>query len=239
MAENRLLYLSRADVARVRLEMPTIIKLLEEAFREKGHGNVEMPPKPGIHTMPDAFIHAMPAFIPSLKSAGIKWVGGYPDNHKRGLPYITGLLILNDTETGIPYAVMDCSWITAYRTGAASGIAARYLARSNSETAGILACGVQGRTNLEALACLFPLKRVYAYDIVPAARKKYVTEMQARFEFEVIEAVDPKQAYAVGMPFVVEYSKCSASPGCTMPKIACAAMAASLKPCRISFSLPG
>jgi ornithine cyclodeaminase/alanine dehydrogenase len=189
-----LLYLSRADVEKVGLDMPTILRLLEEAFREKGRGKVEMPPKPGIHTMPDAFIHAMPAFIPSMKSAGIKWVGGYPENHKRGLPYITGLLILNDTETGIPCAVMDCSWITAYRTGAASGLAARHLARPDSETAGILACGVQGRTNLEALACLFRLKRMFAYDILPEARKKYVSEMRARFDFEVIEATEPRQA---------------------------------------------
>ena len=80
-----------------------------------------MPPKPGIHTMPDAFIHAMPAYIPSMRSAGIKWVSGYPENFKRGLPYITGLLILNDVETGIPYAVMDCTWITAMRTGRGLG----------------------------------------------------------------------------------------------------------------------
>ena len=96
MAEQQLLYLSRADVEAVALDMKTILKLLEEAFREKGQGKVEMPPKPGIHTMPDAFIHAMPAYIPSLRSAGIKWVSGYPDNFKRKLPYITGLLILND-----------------------------------------------------------------------------------------------------------------------------------------------
>src|SRR5512139_2179964 len=167
MADNEILYLSRADVEAVNLEMSTIIKLLEQAFMDKGHGKVEMPPKPGIHTMPDAFIHAMPAYIPSMRSAGIKWVSGYPENFKRGLPYITGLLILNDVETGIPYAVMDCTWITAMRTGAASALAARYLARRQSEVAGILACGVQGRTNLEALACLFPIKRAYAYDILP------------------------------------------------------------------------
>ena len=120
MSDNKILYLSRADVEAVNLDMATIIKLLEQAFIDKGHGKVEMPPKPGIHTMPDAFIHAMPAYIPSMKSAGIKWVSGYPENFRRGLPYITGLLILNDDETGIPYAVMDCTWITAYRTGAAS-----------------------------------------------------------------------------------------------------------------------
>jgi ornithine cyclodeaminase/alanine dehydrogenase len=174
--------------------MPTILRLLKEAFREKGQGKVEMPPKPGIHTMPDSFIHAMPAYIPSLKSAGIKWVSGYPENYKRGLPYITGLLILNDTETGIPLAVMDCTWITAMRTGAATGVSAKYLARPNSEVAGILACGVQGRTNLEALACLFPLKRVYAYDILPEAQEKYIAEMRAKFKFEIIGVKEPNQA---------------------------------------------
>jgi ornithine cyclodeaminase/alanine dehydrogenase len=189
-----LLYLSRADVENVGLEMKTVIDLLEKAFLEKGQGRVEMPPKPGIHTMPDAFIHAMPAYIPSMRSAGIKWVSGYPDNFKRGLPYISGLLILNDAETGIPYAVMDCTWITAYRTGAASGLAAKYLARPESETVGILACGVQGRTNLEALACLFPIKRVYAYDVLPKIQQKFIDEMRVKFGFEMIEVQEPRQA---------------------------------------------
>jgi alanine dehydrogenase len=89
---NQALYLSRADVEAVNLPMKTIISLLEQAFREKGAGKVEMPPKPGIHTMPDTFIHAMPASNPGMHSAGIKWVGGYPENPKRGLPFITGLL---------------------------------------------------------------------------------------------------------------------------------------------------
>ena len=161
MTNQKILYLSQADVTKVNLDMATVINLLETAFREKGAGKVEMPPKPGIHTMPDAFIHAMPAFIPALHSAGIKWVSGYPDNQKRDLPYITGLLILNDVETGIPYSVMDCSWITAYRTGAASALAARYLARPESKTVGILACGVQGRTNLEALTVHFSCSSVF------------------------------------------------------------------------------
>jgi ornithine cyclodeaminase/alanine dehydrogenase-like protein (mu-crystallin family) len=194
MTNQALLYLSRADVESVALDMPTIISLLEAAFKEKGHGRVEMPPKPGIHTRPDAFIHAMPAFIPALQSAGIKWVSGYPENYKRGLPYITGLLILNDAETGLPYAVMDCTWITAYRTGAASALAAKYLARQQSEVAGILACGVQGRTNLIALAALFPIKRVYAYDVLSEAQRHYVEDMSALLGVEVIGVDEPKQA---------------------------------------------
>jgi len=194
MNPQQLLYLSRADVESVGLGMTTIIGQLEAAFKEKGQGRVEMPPKPGIHTQPDAFIHAMPAYIPSLKSAGIKWVSGYPENFKRSLPYITGLLILNDDETGIPYAVMDCTWITAYRTGAASALSAKYLARKNSEVVGILACGVQGRTNLLAMAALFPVKRAYAYDVLPDAQRKYVEEMSAKTGLEIIGVDNPKKA---------------------------------------------
>jgi ornithine cyclodeaminase/alanine dehydrogenase-like protein (mu-crystallin family) len=194
MPKNELLYLSRADVESVGLGMRSIIDLLQQAFMDKGHGKVEMPPKPGIHTMPDAFIHAMPAFIPGMKAAGIKWVSGYPDNFKRGLPYISGLLILNDVETGIPYAVMDCAWITAYRTGAASALTAKYLARPESETVGILACGVQGRTNLEALACLFKIKKVLAYDVLPDVQSRYVTEMSRQLGLDIEGVEEPKQA---------------------------------------------
>jgi ornithine cyclodeaminase/alanine dehydrogenase-like protein (mu-crystallin family) len=194
MSEHQILYLSQSDVTKVNLDMATVINLLEAAFREKGAGKVEMPPKPGIHTMPDAFIHAMPAYIPSLHSAGIKWVSGYPENQKRDLPYITGLLILNDDETGIPYSVMDCAWITAYRTGAASALAAKYLARPESKTAGILACGVQGRTNLEALKVLFPIERVYAYDIHPDRQQRYAEEMSAKLNVEVVGVLEPRQA---------------------------------------------
>src|SRR5258708_37303988 len=90
---TKLLYLSQADVESVGLTMAQIIAALESAFREKGEGRVEMPPKIGIHTQPDAFIHSMPASIPAQKAAGMKWIAGYPRNSLRGLPYLTGLLI--------------------------------------------------------------------------------------------------------------------------------------------------
>ena len=174
----KMLYLSKADVEQVNLPMEEIIEALDEAFKEKGLGRVEMPPKPGIHTMPDAFIHAMPAFIPSLGSAGIKWVSGYPENYKRNLPYINGLLILNDPETGVPLSVMDCIWVTAMRTGAATAIAAKYMANEESTTLAILGCGVQGRTNLKALEIMMPnLKDVKAYDISEDAVNRYAEEM--------------------------------------------------------------
>ncbi len=194
MSSMKILYLSRQDVEKVALDMPTIIELLEKAFREKGEGKVELPPKPGIHTKPNAFIHAMPAYIPSLHAAGIKWVSGYPDNPPKGLPYISGLLILNDEENGIPYAVMDCTWITAYRTGAASALSAKYLARLDSKTLGILGCGVQARTHTLAMTTLFPIQRVYAYDIVPQAQENFLAEMSQKFpSVEFVGKSNPKE----------------------------------------------
>jgi ornithine cyclodeaminase/alanine dehydrogenase len=197
MSDTRLLYLSQADVHSVGVTMAEVIESLEIAFREKGQNRVEMPPKPGIHPGGgDNFIHAMPAYIPGLKSAGVKWVSGFPENSKRGLPYITGLLIYNDVETGLPLAVMDCVWITGMRTGAATAVAAKYLARPESTVAGVLGCGVQGRTNVEALNVLFPLERVMAYDVDTRAAQGYAEEVRARFGLEVVVADKPREAVA-------------------------------------------
>ncbi len=202
MSEHKLLYLSRADVEAVGVTMREIIDALEVAFHEHGLGHVEMPPKPGVHSRPDAFIHAMPAYIPALRAIGLKWVSGYPENPQKGLPYISGLLILNDDDTGLPLAVMDCTWITGMRTGAATALAAKYLARPDSETVGILGCGVQGRTNLEALKVLFPIKRVMAYDKKPENAVHYAQEMRARFDVEVTVVTEPREA-VVGCDIVV------------------------------------
>ncbi|MEI7987995.1 MAG: ornithine cyclodeaminase family protein [Chloroflexota bacterium] len=189
-----LIYLSRANVEKVALSMQDILLLIENAFREKAAGQVEMPPKPGIHPQANAFIHAMPAYIPALHAAGIKWVGSYPNNPQHGLPIISGLIILNDPETGIPCAVMDCTWITAYRTGAATALAAKHLADPKSEVVGIIACGVQGRTNLEALAALFPIRRVCAYDISREVLEQYVEDIRKQFDFEILPVDDPRKA---------------------------------------------
>lgn len=190
-----LLYLSRADVESVGITMAEIIASVEAVFLEKGKGLTEMPPKPGIHPgPPDSFIHAMPAYIPAMQSAGIKWVSAFPENRHRGLPYITGLLVLNDADTGLPLAVMDCVWITAMRTGAATALSARYLARSDSAVVGVLGCGVQGRTNVEALKVLFPLKQVIAYDTNEAAQNNYVRDIAGRLDLDVIKVKTPKEA---------------------------------------------
>jgi ornithine cyclodeaminase/alanine dehydrogenase-like protein (mu-crystallin family) len=192
--KQELLYLSREDVVATALPMSEIITTVEAAFREHGEGRVEMPPKPGVHPLPDAFLHAMPAFIPAMQSVGVKWVSGFPSNIQRGLPYISGLLILNDPETGFPIAVMDCTWITAKRTGAATAVSAKYLARPASSILGILGCGVQGRSNLEALSCLFPIKKVLAYDTAPTSAQAFAQEAAAHYGYQVTVAETPQAA---------------------------------------------
>ncbi len=192
---GEVLYLSYADVERIGLPVSEVIDAVEEAFREKGAGRTEMPPKPGIHTMPDAFIHAMPAYIEGMRAAGLKWVSGYPENRKRGLPYISGLIILNDPDTGMPTCVMDASWVTAKRTAAATAVATKYLAIPGASVFGILGCGVQGRTNLEAVAAVSTeLEHVKAFDIDRAVAARYASDMKAAHGLDVVVVDEPRKA---------------------------------------------
>ena len=194
MSRREFLYLSQSDVIATGVTMREVIGAVEEMFRQKALGKVEMPPKPGVHPQPDAFIHAMPAYIPGMNSVGVKWVSGYPANQAKGLPYINGLLILNDPETGIPIAVMDCVWITAMRTGAATAVAAKYLARKDAKTVGILGCGVQGRSNLEALCEVFKLEKVLAYDIRREVSEEFAAANSAAYGIEVVSVSAPQEA---------------------------------------------
>lgn len=197
MKKSQILYLSKVDVIKVGVSLSQIMNTLRAAFRQKGEGRVEMPPKSNIHIgAGDSFLNAMPAYIPGLKTAGMKWIGGFPDNPKRGLPYISGLIVLNDPESFQPIAMMDCAWITAMRTAAATALSASYLARQESSVLGILGCGVQGRSHVEALAQLFPLKRIKAYDVNKHIMKNFIKDIQDQFDCEVepvktaFEAVD-------------------------------------------------
>jgi ornithine cyclodeaminase/alanine dehydrogenase len=97
---------------------------------------------------------------------------------------------------------MDATWITAKRTGAATAVAAKYLARPQSSSAGILACGVQGRTNLEALATLFPITTVKVYDIYPEVAHKFAAEMAEITPAEIEVVSQPRDAVE-GMDLVV------------------------------------
>ncbi|MEO8289403.1 MAG: ornithine cyclodeaminase family protein [Gaiellaceae bacterium] len=162
-----LLYLSREEVAGLLPPIAAQLDLVEETYRAVASGRVELPPKPGIHPRPDSFIHAMPAYLRDEDVAALKWVAGYPRNKERGLPYISGLIVLNDAETGLPEAVMDGAEITAARTAAASGVCIRRFAPEQWSSAAILGCGEQGRFHARVLEELSPEVSIRAYDPHP------------------------------------------------------------------------
>ncbi len=201
---QKLLYLSRADVEACELGVGEIIEAIEAAFKEKGRGRVELPPKPGIHPRPDSFCHAMPGYIAGLEAAGIKWVSAFPGNPASGLPYISGLLILNDADTGLPIAVMDCTWITAWRTAAVSAVSAKYLARPGARSLAICGAGVQGRTNLDALALVLPeLSEVRVFDVNAQTLDDYLAYNRPRHPGLDIRAVGSAREAVEGADVVL------------------------------------
>lgn len=175
-----LLYLSGADVVSAAPAAAEVINLVALALTEKAHERVHMPPKPTIHPRPGALLQAMPAWVEAAHAGGMKWVSAFPENKTRGLPALSGLIILNDPETGLPEAILDAAWITAARTGAVTAVAARALARPNSQTVGVLGAGVQARANVAALKQVLPgLKRVLVYAPRAEAFESFSQEMNA------------------------------------------------------------
>ncbi|MGH3060784.1 MAG: ornithine cyclodeaminase family protein [Gaiellaceae bacterium] len=164
---STLLFLSRVEVAALLPGIPEQLDLVERTYRSLAAGRVELPPKPGVHPRKDSFVHAMPAYLRDEDVVALKWVAGYPANKERGLPYITGLIVLNDPETGLPLAIMDGAEITAARTAAASGVCVRRFAPPGWRRAAILGCGEQGRFHATLLRALEPDVRIRAWDPHP------------------------------------------------------------------------
>lgn len=174
------LWLSQADIDTLGITMPEIMDEVERGFVAQGQGNIEMPAKIGIHPRKDCFIHAMPCYVGGdLDMAGMKCVSGFPPNPKKGLPYITGIWCLLDPETGLVRAVMDAAWITAWRTGAASGVYARHFGSLDTRSVAILGLGVQGRMNLRAMIEVFPgISEVRMFDPLAGQGARYAQDMQ-------------------------------------------------------------
>jgi alanine dehydrogenase len=154
-----LLWLSEDDVASL-LTMKEALGAVESAFALHGEGKVQMPSKLYLSFDPfEGDLRAMPAFVKSSPpAAGVKIVNSNPANPGRGLPAVSGIMVLVDPETGLPLAILGAGNLTAIRTGAAGGVAAKYLARPKSRSAGLIGCGRQALTQLEALQLIFPIE---------------------------------------------------------------------------------
>jgi len=188
------LYLSQKDVVDVGLTMQEAIAIVEEVLTEHGLQAFENPPKPGIHTLKGAFIHAMPGFLPRKNAAGMKWVSGYSDNYQYGLPSIMGLIVLNDPKTGQPIAVMDGGYITALRTAAASGVSAKFLAAREAEVLGIVGTGVQGRYHLSSLKEVLPcISAVRIFDTNKSVRDGFIAFAKEQHALDIITCASARE----------------------------------------------
>jgi len=181
MADLTTLYLNRAAVEEVALPMTRIIEVVESALVEKTHNRVQMPAKHWMEPRPTRWFGGMSSLIDTIGYAAMKWQSGSSENSNRGLPYITGMLFLNDLETGLVRSVMDSTWITQQRTAAESAVAVRHLAAEEATTFSILGCGLQARSHVEAFMTVMPnLKEVVGYDIDPAAATRFASFLRER-----------------------------------------------------------
>jgi alanine dehydrogenase len=154
------LWLKQSDVKSV-LDMRSTLNAVESGFKEHGLKKVQMPSKLYLYfDKHNGDLRTMPSFMEEKDIAGVKIVNVHPDNREKGLPTVMGLVVLNSTETGAPLAVMDGTYLTDMRTGAAGGVAAKYLARPDSEIVGMVGIGGQARTQLLALSEVMDIKEV-------------------------------------------------------------------------------
>lgn len=150
-------------VARLLPDWAGQVDLLDRTYRAMAAGEVENPPKLGVHPREHAFLHAMPAYVRDRDVTAMKWVSAYPGNPARGLPYISGVIVLSDSDTGLPLAIMAASAVTATRTAAATGVSLRHLAHPGWRRVAVLGHGAQGRAHVRMVRALRPEAEVRVY----------------------------------------------------------------------------
>ena len=196
MSVRETLFLGRAEVRRL-LSMETVLPVVEAAFAAHGRGETRMPPKIYLD-LPEfkGDFRAMPAYIPSLKAAGVKWVSSHTANPERGLPAVIAVLILSDPETAEPLAVMDATHITLMRTGAAGGVATRHLAREDSSILALVGAGVQSHAQLDAIRLVRPIRQVRLADPNQAAIKTFMDHFGADSSLKIVTCAETRDAVA-------------------------------------------
>jgi ornithine cyclodeaminase/alanine dehydrogenase-like protein (mu-crystallin family) len=201
---GEILVVSRDDVEAL-LTPEACFERVLDTFRWVGEGVVDQtnPVNLYVHDRSEpepefghGVVQAFPAMIRPLERAAVKWLGSYRQNPKRGLPAISALDLVTDTETGMPLALVDGTSVTNMRTGAHAAVGAKYLARPDSAHVAIIGCGNEGRTHLGALNVLFPISHVSAFDVRPEQLGAFARETRERLGVTVDEAASVQEAVA-------------------------------------------
>jgi len=166
------------------LSINEVIEAVESAFKEKGLGRVQMPAKIYLfYKKYNGDLRAMPSYLEEPDISAVKIVNVHPDNRaKYGLPTVMAVIVLIDPKSGAPIAIMGGKTITDMRTGAAGGIAAKYLTRKDPKVIGLVGAGAQARTQLMALLEVFKgFDEVRVCDINSKTRENFKSEMEAKY----------------------------------------------------------
>jgi alanine dehydrogenase len=184
METKSTLLLNRSDVREL-LSLTECIDAVEKAFRWQGQGKISPPGILGTRTQSGG-LHVKTACLTGTKTyIAVKLNTNFPQNHARfGLPTIQGVIVLYDAENGRALAVLDSIEITIKRTAAATAVAAKYLARTNSSVATICGCGEQGHAQLRALSLTLPLTKVFAFDVDPNASSRLAAQLSREFQID-------------------------------------------------------
>jgi alanine dehydrogenase len=191
-----MLVLSRSDVEAL-LTMTKTIAAVEEGFRQLALGNVEMPQRAVTAIAPRNGLHlSMPAYVGGEEeSLTIKIVTVYGDNPANfDLPMIQGVILLHDARTGALLAMMDAEHLTAMRTGAASGVATRALARPEASILAIFGAGAQAFAQVEAVCAVRPIEQVFVVTRTGEKDVEFSLELERRLNVRALPCRDPRAA---------------------------------------------
>ncbi len=180
MNKAQLKFLSQEDILSLDIPYMDVIDAVERVMSEFAKGTCQLPVKIHVNTRPDTYINAMPAYVGGEHDiTGLKWVAGYPENRKKGMPVTCGIMVMNDSETGLVKAFLDARWITASRTAAVAAVTAKYCKPAETRAMTIIGAGEQGKWNARLFKLVIPeLKKIYIGDIYEPAIDSYLKKMQ-------------------------------------------------------------
>ena len=208
MAKVTYRLLSRDEVQSVMPPMATIMEVVEDGLHAHGRREVVLPPKSHIH-LDDRYnghFNVLVGWSGPVDTAGVKVVGDYVDNYRHGLPSEVGLLTLFDPRIGIPKAIMDATDITTHRTGAVTGIGAKYLARKSSKIVGHLGARGSAFSNIESLMQVFDIEEVRITSKRPETRERLADEIRSRLALNAV-ACDSAEDTVRDADIVVEATR--------------------------------
>lgn len=198
--------LSQSDVRRT-LAMGQAIELMEESFIALTLGTIHVPVRTNITTAAGTMLYK-PALMPASRTFAMKAVSVFPHNAERGLPVTTGLMLVNDSETGLPRALMDAEYLTALRTGAASGLATRLLANPETTVAALIGTGGQAACQLQAMLEVLALETIYVFSRNPANAESFCLEhSESAGECRLVPAASRKVLRECGLITTATSSK--------------------------------